>query len=379
MIYLDNSATTKPYDEVVDTFQKVATTYFANPSSIHALGGEVEALLTKSKEQIASLLEIKPHEVIYTSGGTESNNLAIKGTAHGYQNRGNHLITSKVEHPSVLETFRYLETQGYSVTYLSVDESGHISLEELKESITDQTILVSLMHVNNEIGTIQPIEQVADLLADYPKTVFHVDHVQGFGKLSLPYHHPHLDLVTISGHKIHGLKGSGCLIKKDHIHLTPLQHGGGQEHGVRPGTENIASAVSFAKAMRIAKENEKSYQKLEPLRETLVDDLSKYDNVKINSPRNGASHILNFSVQNFKPEVLIHALKEEGVIVSTKSACSSKDNEVSHVLEACGLSDVSASSAIRVSLTTEQTIEEVQSFLQAFQNVMNKYEKIMGS
>ncbi|MET3682654.1 cysteine desulfurase [Alkalibacillus flavidus] len=378
MIYLDNSATTKPYNDVVETFQKVTTQYFANPSSIHTLGGDVEALLTKSKEQVASLLQVKPHEVVYTSGGTESNNLAIKGVAYYYQQRGRHIITTSIEHPSVLETCRYLEQEGFDVTYLPVDSRGKISLHDLHGALRDDTILVSIMHVNNETGSIQPIEAVANMLADYPKVVFHVDHVQGFGKISLPYNHNHLDLITISGHKIHGLKGSGCLIKKEHVGLTPLQHGGAQERNVRPGTENVANAVALSKAMRLAKQSEHRYHELESLRRTLISELSEYKHVHINSPDDGAYHIVNLSVKHFKPEVLIHALSEEGIIVSTKSACSSKENDVSHVLVACGLDDNQAGTAIRISMSIDQTEQEIRSCLNAFHHVIEKYEKIMG-
>ncbi|GAA0456100.1 cysteine desulfurase family protein [Alkalibacillus silvisoli] len=378
MIYLDNSATTKPQDDVLKAFQTVATKYFANPSSIHRMGGEVEELLEKSRTQIASLLGVDRHEVIYTSGGTESNNLAIKGVAFQYQNRGSHIITSQIEHPSVLEACRHLEKVGYEVTYLPVNRKGEVSVEQLKKVIRKDTILVTLMHVNNEIGSVQPIGEIANVLQDYPKVMFHVDHVQGFGKISIPYNHKGIDLITISGHKIHGLKGSGCLIKKGQVNLMPLQHGGSQEDGYRPGTQNVANAVALAKAMRLSMEDAKNYHQLKSLKQTIINELQSYKKVMINSSETGAHHIINFSVQNFKPEVLIHAFSDEGIVVSTKSACSSRQNEASHVLLACGKAESDASTAVRVSMNNHQTKEDIEAFIQAFRNIMSKYEKIMG-
>lgn len=378
MIYLDNSATTKPDEEVLKTFYSVSTHFFANPSSIHHAGSDVEKLLNKAKEQIAKLLNIRSEEVIFTSGGTESNNLAIKGVAYQYKNRGNHIITSQIEHPSVLEVCKQLENEGYKVTYLPVDENGQINIDEFKASLTDDTILVSLMHVNNEVGSIQPIEEVAKIIKQYPKVVFHVDHVQGFGKIPLKYDLDDIHLITISGHKIHGLKGTGCLIKKQSIRLQPLFQGGSQEHGYRPGTENVAGAVSIAKAIRLATENEKNYKNLFKLKEKLHDRLSKMDHVTMNSPKTGAAHIINFSVKNFKPEVLIHALGEKNIFVSTKSACSSKINEPSHVLLAMTKDEKIASSAIRVSMHLNQKEEDIDIFLSELQQIIKKYEHIMG-
>ncbi|WP_188206431.1 cysteine desulfurase family protein [Alkalibacillus aidingensis] len=378
MIYLDNSATTKPHIEVLKTYQTVASEYFANPSSIHRLGGEVEKLINKAKEQVASILKVKSSEVFFTSGGTESNNLAIKGIAYRYQNRGKHIITTQIEHPSVLEVCKFLEANGFKVTYLPVNEHGEISLQDLEKALTNETILVTIMHVNNEIGTVQPISDIADMLIQYPKTFFHIDHVQGFGKLPLPYDHKGIDSVTISGHKIHGLKGTGCLIKKESVSLAPLFHGGQQEQGNRPGTENVAGAVSLAKAARLAKESQTNYDQLYRYQANLREVLEQYDQVTINSPKHGAAHILNFSVKGFKPEVLIHAFMDEGIVVSTKSACSSKQNEPSHVLLACGIDQSDASSAVRVSMNLDQKAEDIESFLQTFNNIIRQYENVMG-
>ncbi|WP_369404986.1 cysteine desulfurase family protein [Piscibacillus salipiscarius] len=233
------------------------------------------------------------------------------------------------------------------------------------------------MHVNNEIGSIQPIEKVAKLLANFPKVTFHTDHVQGFGKIPLPYDLKGLDLVTISGHKIHGLKGTGCLIKKKHVQLKPLFHGGAQESGIRPGTENVAGNVSLAKAMRLALEKQDQYKSLESVKHNLFEQLSSVDGVTINSPQDGAAHIFNFSVSGFKPEVIIHALGEKDIYVSTKSACSSKQDEPSHVLVACG-KELEAGAAIRVSLTIDQNEQELDVFIEEIKRVIEQYKSIMG-
>lgn len=379
MIYLDNSATTKPDDDVLKAFYTASKQFFANPSSIHKAGGQVETLMQKAKEQIAKLLNIKTESIIFTSGGTESNNLAIKGVAYRYKNRGNHIITSSIEHPSVHEVCRQLEEDGFRITYLSVNENGQIDLNELKESISDETILVTLMHVNNEIGSVQPIEEIAQILTHYPKVFFHVDDVQGFGKIPLDYSMAGLDLVTISGHKIHGLKGTGCLIKKEHVHLKPLMFGGSQEFSIRPGTENVAGAVSLAKSIRLSVERQANYDRLKKYKEKIFDALKSNPFIHINSPKNGAHHIVNFSVKGFKPEVLIHALGEKDIYVSTKSACSSKINEPSHVLMACFQDEAIATSALRVSMSIDQSEEDIQVFLTEIDHIIKKYEHIMGS
>ena len=378
MIYLDNSATTKPNESVVQAYTTVATDFFANPSSIHRAGSDVEKLVHEARKQIATHLGVHEKEVIFTSGGTESNNLAIQGIAYGHRKRGNHIITSMIEHPSVLETCRQLEKAGFEVTYLPVDSSGKISINDLNEAISDQTILVTLMHVNNEIGSVQPIEEIADRLSHYPQIHFHVDHVQGFGKISLPFAHRGIDLVTISGHKIHGLKGTGLLIKRRDVKLDPIFTGGGQQEGIRPGTENPAGAVSLAKAIRLAMEDQKKYGEIKKLNQKIRENVNEMEGVHINSPEDGAAHILNFSVMGFKPEVLIHALGEEEIMVSTKSACSSKQDEPSHVLVACGFDWSETAAAIRLSMHMNQSEEEIDTFLQVFREKTNKLREIMG-
>ncbi len=252
MIYLDNSATTPPYPEAVNTFTQVSQQFFGNPSSLHSVGLDTEMLLTKARSSIARLLHIAPSELIFTSGGTEGNNLAIKGAALEHQGRGKHVITTEIEHPSVKEAFFHLEKIGFEVTWLPVNNEGRLEVETLAESLREDTILVSVIHVNNELGTIQPIEEIGTVLKDWPKAVFHVDHVQGMTKVPLSFKEAHIDLCTFSAHKFHGLKGTGAIYIRSGVKLSPLFHGGSQELAHRPGTENVAGIAAMAKALRLS-------------------------------------------------------------------------------------------------------------------------------
>jgi len=379
LIYLDNSATTKPHPDVLKSFNQVATQFFANPSSIHQLGGKGEQLLMTAKQQAAKMLAVSADEIIFTSGGTEGNNLAVKGVALQHRERGNHIITTSIEHPSVFEACHSLEELGFQVTYLPVNEDGIVSIEALKEAICDETILVSIMHVNNEIGSIQPIEEIGHYLKQFPKIVFHVDDVQGFGKIPLAIRKNHIDLYTISAHKIHGLKGNGLLYKSSRVKLFPLFHGGEQEGAMRSGTENLAGAVSMTKAMRLIKEkNNRDVQKLLDLNQLLRHGLIDIQGVEINSPLQAAPHILNVSVPGLKPEVIIHALGKEGIYISTKSACSSKHMEESRILKVCGKNKEQASSALRISLSYDQTEEDIKTFLHVFKRIVNQFKEMMG-
>ncbi|WP_347862571.1 cysteine desulfurase family protein [Salimicrobium sp. PL1-032A] len=372
MIYLDNSATTRPFPGILDTFRQTADRYFANPSSIHPLGGEAERLLGASRERVLTALGVREGSIIFTSGGTESNNLAIKGAAFMHQSRGNHLITTKIEHPSVIEAFESLESFGFDVTYVDVDARGHVNPEAIREAIREDTILVSVMSVNNEIGSIQPLKEIGDVLRFYPKIYFHVDHVQGQGKIDLSLEKTGVDLCSISGHKIHGLKGTGMLYKKKHVRLFPLNHGGGQEQGNRAGTENLPGIVSFTKALRMIEE-EKMEKKTElrGLRDYLYESLEGIDGIIVNSPIHAAPHIINFSMPGYKPEVVIHALAKRDIYISTKSACASKEPDKSAVLEACGAKDEVSTSALRVSLSYQSTKEELDIFLSSLIEVKN--------
>lgn len=380
MIYFDNSATTKPYKEVVDSFVKVSTDYFGNPSSLHGFGGEAEKLLSMGRKQIADLLGVKSSEVVFTSGGTESNNLAIKGVALQYRNRGKHIITTQVEHASVRESLHQLEGLGFKITSIPVDQYGRISVEDLEKAISEETILVSVMHVNNEVGTIQPIEEIGQLLNKYPKILFHVDHIQGVGKVPLHLHDGLIDLCSFSGHKFHGLKGTGLLYVRDGVRISPLLTGGSQERQIRSGTENVAGMVALAKALRMSFENQEKYlSRLNTLKEALMNGLEEIEEITVHTPANdSAPHIINFSVKGFKAEVFVHALEEKKIYVSTTSACSSKKKAGSNTLMAMNIPEELVKSAIRISLTYDNTMEEVEFVLRAIKETVNKLKEVMN-
>lgn len=378
MIYLDNSATTKPDMSVIKSFQQVSERYYGNPSSIHGMGAEVEKLQEKARQQAASLLQINDTEVTFTSGGTEGNNLAIKGIAFRYAQRGKHIITTEIEHASVYETCKNLEEFGYTVTYLPVDDSGHIQVEQLEAAITEDTILVSIMHVNNETGAIQPIADIGYLLKKHPKIFFHVDAVQSLGKVPFTLSNSGIDLCTFSGHKIHGLKGTGMLYIRDGIQLTPLFHGGNQERALRSGTENVAGNVSFVRALRLIKEKEQTEMKqLKQHHQFVIEELSKRNDIQVNSTVDGAPHIINISVPGYKSETIIHALYEKGAVLSTQSACSSKQSDVSRVLKAYGLTDEAAKAGLRVSMSFETSKSELEQFVVIFDEVIQQLKQVM--
>lgn len=379
MLYLDNSATTKPYPEVLSTYLKVTEDYFANPSSLHKLGSEAEMLLNQSRKQVATLLGVQQGEIIFTSGGTEGNNLAIKGAALANKHKGRHIITSLIEHPSVLESFKQLEEfHGFSVTYLPVNGEGIVSLEHLEKAIRDDTILISIMHVNNEVGTIQPIAEIGQMLKNQ-NILFHVDNVQGITKVPLDLKNANIDLCTISGHKFHGLNGSGVLFKRSGVDLLPLFSGGSQELQMRSGTESLAGNVALAKALRMATEKAaKRGQHLENLHKQLRVKLMNIEGVVVNTPlKNAAPHIINFSVPAVKAEVLIHFLGEHDIYVSTTSACSSRSKTTSQTLLAMNKPQVIAKSAIRVSLSYESNEEMILTFIDTLSKGIEKLMKVM--
>jgi len=378
VIYLDNSATTKPDPEVLASFQKVSEEYYANPSSIHQFGGNAEKLLVAAKRQAAQLLQVEQEEIIFTSGGTEGNNMAVKGIALEHQQRGKHIITSSIEHPSIYEACKALEKLGFEVTYLPVNEKGIVSVDDVKKAIRKDTILVTIMHVNNEIGSIQPIAEIGKLLQQYPKIFFHVDNVQGFGKVPLHLKNAGIDLCTISGHKIHGLKGTGILYVRKGVTLFPLFHGGEQELAIRSGTENLAGIVSLVKAMRLAKEREEEgIRHMSELKSYLIRAFEKMEGVFVNTPENSAPHIVNISVPGIKPEVIIHMLGEQNIYISTKSACSSKVKDESMVLSACGYSKNRTTTALRISLSYENTMQEMKIFVDALERSIKQFKTTM--
>jgi len=379
MIYFDNSATTKPFPEVIDSFIKVSAEYFGNPSSLHNFGGLAEKLLSQARSQAAKLLSVQPNEIYFTSGGTEGNNLAIKGAAFANNKWGRHLITTTIEHPSVREALKQLESFGFDVTEIPVDINGRVNVKTIENAIREDTILVSVMHVNNEVGTVQPIREIGQLLKSYPKIKFHVDHVQGVGKVLLNINDCHIDFCTISAHKFHGMKGTGLLFVRDGVKINPLLNGGGQEKNIRSGTENVAGAVSLAKALRLIMEKQqKEFTHLSLLSKQLREGLSKIEGVAINTPEtHAAPHIINFSIPHLKSEVFVHALEEKDIYVSTTSACSSKQKTISGTLSAMGVPEERAGSAIRLSLSYTNTVDEVNRALTAIKETIEELRKVM--
>ncbi|MFO7263568.1 MAG: cysteine desulfurase [Bacillaceae bacterium G1] len=376
MIYLDNSATTMPYPEVVQTVQDVMTRHFANPSSLHDLGEKAHRLLSEARLQAARILQVDAEEIVFTSSATESNNLAVKGAAFQYARRGKHIITTSVEHPSVEQPMAQLESAGFEVTRLSVDAHGHINLKELEQALRDDTILVSLIWVNNETGSVQPLAQVGQLLKRYRRVLFHVDAVQGFGKLPLDIKAWGIDLLSLSAHKFHGPRGAGLLYVRKGVMLTPLLAGGGQEGGVRSGTENLPAIVGMVQAMgKVEQQRHQQSARLRSLRERLQKGIEQIPEATVNSPPDGAPHILNVSFAGIKPEVLIHALEQKGVYVSTLSACSARRHQLSRVLLAMGLGEERASTSIRMSLSYANTEEEIEAAVRILQDTVGQLRK----
>jgi cysteine desulfurase len=379
MIYYDNSATTKPYREVLDSFLTVSSEYFGNPSSLHGLGVTAEKLLTQARTQVANLLAVKPNELYFTSGGTESNNLALKGTALLYKNRGGHLILSSIEHPSVRGAMEQLNEHGFDITHLPVDSKGRVKVEDVKNAIREDTILVSIMHVNNEIGTIQPIKEIGALLKNYPSIRFHVDAVQSIGKVPLFLYEDSIDLCSFSAHKFHGLKGTGLLFVRNGVKLDPLFSGGNQEWKLRSGTENVAGAVAAAKALRMTMvKGEQGIPRMKNIIKRLRAGLGKIEGITFNTPREeSAPHILNFSLKGMKSEVLIHALEEEGIYLSTTSACSSKKKSPSKTLLAMGVPEDIAESAFRISLSFDNTEEEAERVIMTVEKAVKQLRRVL--
>lgn len=380
MIYFDNSATTKVHPEVLTTYTKVSEAIWGNPSSLHKMGENAYNLLEQSRAQIAELLGCQKEEIFFTSGGTEGDNWAIKGTALEKGIYGKHLITTQVEHPAVLNSMKQLEKLGFEVTYLPVDENGRVSVEELKQALRKDTILVSVMAVNNEVGTIQPIKEIAQVLADHPKVHFHVDAVQAVGKgLTDLIMDERVDLVTFSGHKFHAPRGVGFLYKKSGRKLAPLLSGGGQEKNLRSSTENLPAIAAMAKALRLLLENEtKNVAYEQAIRQKIFEHLQAFDKVTLFSQLDDkfAPHILCFAIAGVRGETIVHAFEDQGVFISTTSACSSKKGQVSSTLHAMQVDDKIATSAVRVSLDENNTLSEADKFNQIFDDIYQKFLKI---
>lgn len=373
IIYLDNASTTKLDPVVKETFSSALDKYYANPSSIHKLGQEANYLLNKTKDEILALLRCSDHQVIFTSGATESNNLAIKGVCLRYKNRGHHIITSIYEHPSVLEAFKQLEKEfGFEVTYLYPNSDGIISPQDVKKAIKKETIFVSIMAVNNEIGSVNPIEQIADLLKDYPKVIFHSDAAQLIGKTNKNINFNKIDLLTISAHKMHGLVSSGILIKRKKIELLPLSSGGGQEYNLRSGTNDLASALAFKKTLELALSTSKErYLRVENLANRLISYLKSNPYLyELNLPKEINPYIINFSSIKKKGSVVVEALSNAGIMVSSISACHSSKEKGSYVVASLGKNELISNNTVRVSLDYLNTNEDIDTLVSTLDKII---------
>ncbi|MCT3556814.1 cysteine desulfurase [Lentilactobacillus buchneri] len=380
MIYFDNSATTKVLPEVLDTYNKVSEQIWGNPSSLHNFGEQAFNLLEQSRKQIADLLNVHPDEIYFTSGGTEGDNWVIKGTAIEKHEFGKHLITTSVEHAAVRNSFEQLKQLGYDVTYLPVDDEGRISIADLKAAIRPDTTLVSIMAVNNEIGTIQPIKEAGELLKNYPKIHFHVDAVQGLGKgIQDQIFNDRTDFAAFSGHKFHAPRGTGFIYGRRGRRIAPLMNGGGQEKNQRSGTENLPGIAAMAKAIRLVLEKEPSAIDTErQIKQLIMDHISQFDKVTIFSKNDDtfAPHILCFAIKGVRGETIVHAFEKQGIYISTTSACSSKDHTESGTLNAMQVPDDIATSAVRISLGDHNTLDEAKQFVKVFDQLYEEFDKL---
>lgn len=379
MIYFDNSATTQPYPEVLSTYQEVATKIFGNPSSLHNLGSKATRVLEASRKQIAELLGKEAEEIYFTSGGTESDNWAIKGVAFEKAHYGKHIIVSDIEHPAVKESAKWLTSQGFEVSYAPVDEHGFVEVDKLAELIRDDTILLSVMAVNNEIGSIQPIKDISELLAERPTVTFHVDAVQAIGKIPVSdFLTDRVDLASFSGHKFHAVRGVGFLYKKAGKKLAPLLTGGGQERDLRSTTENLAGIAAMAKALRLTLgKAEGANQKISKMRDIIRQELLSYQDITVFSGQeNFAPNILTFGIKGIRGEVLVHAFEEHEIYISTTSACSSKAGKPAGTLISMGVPTKVAQTAVRISLDDDNDMSQVEQFLTIFKLVYHKTQKV---
>ncbi len=373
-VYLDNSATTRSFDEVVALMNRIMCEDYGNPSSLHRKGVQAENHVRYAKSVIAGNLKVNEKEIFFTSGGTEADNLAIIGAARAACRSGRHLITTQIEHPAVLQTMKYLESEDFRVTYLPVDEKGCIRLEDLERAITGETILVSIMHTNNEVGSLQPIAQAGALIKKMnPRILFHVDAVQGYGKFKIHPKKLKIDMMSVSGHKIHGPKGVGFLYVDEKVKIKPILFGGGQQSGIRSGTENVPGIAGMAKAVElIYNDLDGEVEKLYHLKKAFVEGLQKLDGIVVNgwADEQGAPHIVSVSVSGVRSEVLLHALEDKGIYVSAGSACSAKKPQPSATLQAMGVKKELLESTIRFSFSVFTTMEEIQYTLQAMYDII---------
>lgn len=379
MIYFDNAATTIPYGEALRTYQEVATKIYGNPSSLHQLGTNASRILEASRKQIAGLLGVKTEEIFFTSGGTESDNWAIKGIAFEKAALGKHIIVSAIEHPAVTESAKWLSSQGFEVSYAPVTARGIVDVKALAELLRPDTILVSIMAVNNEMGAIQPIQAISKMLADHSTVTFHVDAVQAIGKIpTATYLTERVDLASFSGHKFHAVRGVGFLYKKSGKRLNPLLTGGGQEQEMRSTTENVAGIASMAKALRMVTEKETlALPRLKAMREVIYQALSGYQDVTLFSGQEGfAPNIITFGIKGVRGEVIVHAFETHDIYISTTSACSSKAGKPAGSLVAMGVPVKAAQTAVRISLDDDNDMGQVEQFLTIFKQIYDKTQKV---
>ncbi|EMF0098597.1 cysteine desulfurase family protein [Enterococcus hirae] len=379
MIYFDNSATTPIFPQSLDAYIKTSQRIIGNPSSLHDLGNQANRLLQQARKKIAELITVTPDEIYFTSGGTEGDNWVLKGTMIEKREYGNHMIISGIEHPAVSETAEQLKSLGVEVSIAPVNNQGFVIVDELKKLIRKDTVLVSIMAVNNEIGSIQPILEISELLKEYPKIHFHVDAVQAIGKVSLSeWLTERVDFATFSAHKFHGPRGIGFIYWKKGRRLAPLLNGGGQEKNQRSGTENVPAIVAMAKALRIALDRKlQKPDHTKHLKEALINALKAYEKVTIFSEgEDYAPHILCFSLKGIRGEVLVHALEEKQIFISTTSACSSRKHLASSTLHAMHVPDDLATSAVRISLDESNSMAEVEQFMIIFKQLYKKFSTI---
>ena len=389
-IYLDNSATTRTFDEVTEYMTHIMKDIYGNPSSRHTLGISAEAEVKKSLERLARIMKVDTGNILFTSGGTESDNLAIIGGAMANKREGMHLITTKTEHPAVLEPMKFLEEQGFSVTYLDAGADGRVNPDDLKASLTDETILVSIMNVNNEIGSVNDIREIGAIIKDYkPSILFHTDAVQSFGKFRINPKSCKIDMMSVSGHKIHGPKGVGILYVADKVKLHPLMLGGGQQKGLRSGTENVPGIAGIGLASElIYKDFDEKTDKLYELKRYFIEELIKLPGVYVNGiPQNAftdeamirmtAPHIISASFDLIRAEVLLHALEAKGIYASSGSACSSNKPSVSATLQAIGLDRKLLDSTLRFSMSHSTTREDIDTTLTVLSDELPKLRKFI--
>lgn len=373
-VYLDNSATTRCFDEVADLMAGIMCKDYGNPSSLHRKGVQAEQYVRYAKETIAKNLKVNEKEIFFTSGGTESDNLALMGCAYANCRMGRHLITTQIEHPAVLQTMRQLEGDGFRVTYLPVDKKGCIRLEDLQRAITGETILVSIMHTNNEVGSLQPVEEAGAMIKGMnPRILFHVDAVQGYGKFRILPKKMHIDLLSVSGHKIHGPKGIGFLYVDEKVKIRPILFGGGQQSGLRSGTENVPAIAGLAKSVELVyRDLDGEVSKLYQLKEAFVEGVRKIPDIVVNGHpgRDGAPHVVSVSFKEVRSEVLLHALEDKGIYVSAGSACSAHKPQPSATLQAMGIDKELLGSTIRFSFSVFTTMEEINYTLQTLYDII---------